>query len=110
MTEGNKGHDLWPALDVKPAAGHRVLMQSFPGVIQSGTDWYQNDAGMVLTESTLRQGPYNVNGTPVACRARKAIQYGGDIDKVVEVLGAHYDGLYANEWLIGDAKSDEIAM
>jgi hypothetical protein len=114
------GHILmWPLtlaeqtnimLDVKPAAGHRVLMQSFPGGIQSGTDWYQNDAGMVLTESTLRQGPYNVNGTPVACRARKAIQYGGDIDKVVEVLGAHNDGLYANEWLIGDAKTNEIAM
>ena len=114
------GHiTMWPLtlaeqtnimLDVKPAAGHRVLMQSFPGGIQSGTDWYQNDAGVVLTETTIRQSPYNVNGTPIACRARKAIQYGDSIDKVVEVLGAHNDGLYTNEWLIGDAKTNEIAM
>ncbi len=42
-------------LDVQPAQGHRVLMQSYPGGIQSGTDWYQNDAGVVLTETTIRQ-------------------------------------------------------
>jgi Phospholipase B len=114
------GHILmWPLtlaeqtnvmLDVKPAAGQRVLMQSFPGGIQSGTDWYQNDAGVVLAETTIRQSPYNVNGTPVAYRARKAIQYGDNIDKVVEVLGTQNDGLYTNEWLIGDAKTNEIAM
>jgi hypothetical protein len=97
-------------LDVKPAAGHRVLMQSFPGGIQSGTDWYQNDAGVVLAETTIRQSPYNINGTPIAYRARKAIQYGDDIDKVVQYLGEQNDGLYTNEWLIGDAKTNEIAM
>ncbi len=32
-------------LDIKPASGHRVLLQSYPGGIESGTDWYQNDAG-----------------------------------------------------------------
>ena len=97
-------------LDVKPTEGHRVLMQSFPGGIQSGTDWYQNDAGVVLEETTIRQSPYNVNGTPIANRARKAIQYGDSIDKVVEILGTKNDGLYTNEWLMGDAKTNEIAM
>ena len=97
-------------LDIQPSTGHRVLMQSYPGGIESGTDYYQNDAGVVLTETTIRQGPFRMEGLPVAFRARKAIQYGGTLEKVVEYLGTHNNGLYTNEWLIGDAKSDEIAM
>ena len=97
-------------LDIQPTTGRRLLMQSFPGGIQSGTDYYQNDAGMVLTETTIRQTPFNIRGTPVSFRARKAIQYGTDIDKVLEHLGRDNNGLYTNEWLIGDAKNNEIAM
>lgn len=114
------GHiTMWPLtlaeqtnvmLDIKPVEGHRVLIQSYPGGIESGTDWYQNDAGIVLTETTIRQSPFNIEGTPVAYRARKAIQYGGNIDQVVEYLTRKNNGLYTNEWLIGDAKNDEIAM
>jgi hypothetical protein len=97
-------------LDIKPAAGHRILMQSYPGGIESGTDWYQNDAGVVLTETTINQGPFNINGTPIAYRARKAIQYGDDIDQVVGYLSEKNNGLYTNEWLLGDAKTNEIAL
>ena len=97
-------------LDIKPDTGHRVLMQSYPGGIESGTDWYQNDAGIVLTETTIEQSPFNINGTPIAYRARKAIQYGGDIDQVVQYLSAKNNGLYTNEWLLGDAKTNEIAL
>ncbi len=97
-------------LDIKPEAGHRMLMQSYPGGIESGSDWYQNDAGIVLTETTIEQTPFNVNGTPVAFRARRAAQYGGSIDEVVRELGTRNNGLYTNEWLIGDANTNEIAM
>ena len=97
-------------LDIKPESGHHMLMQSYPGGIESGTDWYQNDAGIVLTETTLRQTPFNVQGTPVAFRARRAIQYSASIDDVVKQLGTRSNGLYTNEWLIGDAKNNEIAM
>ena len=97
-------------LDIQPANGHRVLMQSYPGGIESGTDWYQNDAGVVLTETTIRQTPFNAQGTPVAFRARMAIQYGGNIDEVVERLGTRNNGLYTNEWLLGDAQNNEVAM
>jgi hypothetical protein len=97
-------------LDIQPTTGHRVLMQSYPGGIESGTDWYQNDAGIVLTETTINQSPFNVTGTPVAYRARKAIQYGDSIDKVVEYLSAKNNGLYTNEWIIGDARTNEIAL
>jgi hypothetical protein len=114
------GHlTMWPLtlaeqtnvmLDIKPENGHRLLMQSYPGGIESGTDWYQNDAGVVLTETTIRQTPFNAQGTPVAFRARQAIQYGGNIDEVVKYLGTRNNGLYTNEWLMGDAKNNEIAM
>ena len=114
------GHiTMWPLtlaeqtnvmLDIQPTSGHRLLMQSYPGGIESGTDWYQNDAGMVLTETTIRQSPFNIQGTPIAYRARKAIQYGDSVEKVVEYLTTKNNGLYTNEWLIGDAKNNEIAM
>ncbi len=97
-------------LDIKPEHGHRMLIQSYPGGIESGTDWYQNDAGMVLTETTIRQTPFEVTGTPVAYRARMAIQYGGNVDEMVKLLGTRNNGLYTNEWMIGDAKNNEIAM
>ena len=97
-------------LDVKPATGHRVLMQSYPAGIQSGMDWYQNDAGVVLTETTIRQSPFDVNGTPEAYRARHAIQYGASVPDVAKYLIERNNGLYTNEWLIGDAKTNEIGM
>ena len=46
----------------------------------------------------------------MAFRARMAIQYGGNIDEVVKHLGTRNNGLYTNEWLMGDAKTNEIAM
>jgi hypothetical protein len=97
-------------LDIKPAAGHHMLIQSYPGGIESGTDWYQNDAGIVLTETTIEQTPFNAQGTPVAFRARMAIQYSSNIDDVVRYLGTRNNGLYTNEWIMGDAKTNEIAI
>lgn len=97
-------------LDIKPATGHRMLIQSYPGGIESGKDWYQNDAGIVLTETTIDQTSFNIHGTPVAFRARMAIQYGGNIDEVVKQLSTDNNGLYTNEWIIGDGKNNEIAM
>jgi hypothetical protein len=97
-------------LDIKPASGHRMMIQSYPGGIESGTDWYQNDAGMVLTETTIDQTPFNGAGTPVAFRARMAIQYGGNIADVVRILSKQNNGLYTNEWIMGDAKTNEIAI
>jgi Phospholipase B/Carbohydrate binding domain len=97
-------------LDIQPTTGHRVLMQSYPGGMESGTDWYQNDLGIVLTETTINQSPFNMNGTPVAYRARKAIQYGDSIDKAVEILSTKNNGLYTNEWILGDSRTNEIAL
>ena len=97
-------------LDIQPSKGHRMMMQAYPGGIQSGTDWYQNDVGVVLTETTIDQSPFHAGGTPVAYRARRAIQYGDDIDHVINELKTRNNGLYTNEWIIGDSRTNEIAM
>jgi hypothetical protein len=101
-------YNVW--LDVKPAKGHRVLMQTYPSGIQSGLDYYMNDAGILVSETTLRQTNFDVKGQALASRIRKALQYGDTIDKVVEILEKDNNGLYTNEWLIGDTKTNEIAM
>ncbi len=101
-------YNVW--LDVKPAKGHRVLMQTYPAGIQSGLDYYMNDAGILVSETTLRQTKFDVKGTAPPSRIRKALQYGDSIDKVVEILKEDNNGLYTNEWLLGDTKTNEIAM
>lgn len=100
--------NVW--LDVKPEKGHRVMMQTNPGGIMSGTDYYQNDKGLILSETTISQTSFNVNGWSLTARCRKAIQYAQNIDECVEQLSGQNNGLYTNEWLIGDAKTNEIAM
>ncbi|HET6573306.1 MAG TPA: C45 family autoproteolytic acyltransferase/hydrolase [Fimbriiglobus sp.] len=100
--------NVW--LDVKPAKGHRVVMQTFPGGIYSGMDYYLNSAGLMLTETTLDQTRFEPDGTPLASRARRAMQYGNTIDDVVKDLTVKNNGLYTNEWLIGDANTNEIAV
>jgi hypothetical protein len=98
---------IW--LDVLPASGHRVALQTFPGGIWSGMDWYQNSAGLLLAETTIGQTRFDRDGKPLAQRARQAMQYCASIDAAVEVLGKHNNGLYSNEWLLADTKTDEIA-
>jgi hypothetical protein len=103
------GHyNVW--LDVKPAKGHRVLMQTYPGGIQSGLDYYYNDAGLLVCETTLAQTRFDISGMTVASRIRRALQYADTIDKAAAILQEGNNGLYTNEWLLGDIKSNEIAM
>ncbi len=101
-------YNIW--LDVKPAKGHRVLMQSFPAGIHSGMDYYQNDAGLLICETTIGQTRFNRPGVPLASRIRAAMQYADSIDKAVAILEKDNNGLYTNEWLLGDIKTNEIAM
>ncbi len=100
--------NVW--LDVKPARGHRVFMQTFPGGIQSGLDYYYNDAGLIVAETTLAQTRFDVTGMALASRIRSALQYADSIDKACEILKEGNNGLYTNEWLLGDIKTNEIAM
>lgn len=100
--------NLW--LDVQPAKGHRVFMQAYPGAIQSGMDYYFNDAGLLVCETTIDQTRFDINGLSVASRIRQALQYADTIDRAVDILRTANNGLYTNEWLLADIKTNEIAM
>jgi hypothetical protein len=101
-------YNVW--LDVKPAKGHRVFMQSYPAGIQSGMDYYYNDAGILCCETTITQTKFDASGAALASRIRQAMQYADSIDKVAEILRDGNNGLYTNEWLLADVKTNEIAM
>jgi hypothetical protein len=100
--------NVW--IDVVPKKGRRFVMQAFPGGVWSSQDYYINDAGILLCETTINQTPFDATGMSLVSRARKAIQYGESIDDVVKMLKEKNNGLYANEWLIGDLNTNEIAM
>ncbi len=97
-------------LDIVPASGHRILMQSFPGFIHSGTDFFITDAGIVGSETTIGSfSGFDVNGVPEFSRMRHATQYANSIDEWCKMMEKGNNGGYANAWLIGDIKTNEIA-
>jgi hypothetical protein len=101
-------YNVW--LDIKPAHGHRVLMQTYPGGLMSGLDYYMNDRGLLVCETTLAQTTFDPNGLPLVDRIRRALQYADSIDGAVRILAEGNNGLYTNEWLLADTKTNEVAM
>jgi len=97
-------------LDIQPEHGNRILMDGFPGVIASDDDFGVNSAGMMITETTITQFEgWDPNGKPEFMRARKALQYSNSIDDYARIIKEGNNGGYANDWLIGDRKTGEIA-
>ncbi|RPJ57681.1 MAG: hypothetical protein EHM23_19760 [Acidobacteria bacterium] len=96
--------------DVVPAEGNRLVYETFPGGIHSGADFYLNSAGIMIGETTVLQTPFDSEGTPQSSRIRKAAQYAGSIDDAVRILTDRNNGLYTNDWLIGDLRANEIAI
>jgi len=96
--------------DIQPEHGNRILMDGFPGVIVSDDDFGVNSAGIIITETTITQFEgWDPNGKPEFMRARKALQYANNIDDYVRIIKEGNNGGYANDWLIGDRKTGEIA-
>ncbi len=96
--------------DITPANGYRIVMDGFPGIIASDDDFGLNAAGMVITETTISgfKG-YDTTGIPEFVRARKAMQYASTIDAFTTIMKEGNNGGYANDWLVADMKSGEIA-
>jgi len=96
-------------VDVVPAKGHRLVYQTFPGGLHSGSDWYINGAGLVIGETTVGQTGFDPDGTPQSNRIRKAAQYASSIDEAARILTEKNNGLYTNDWTMADAKTEEGA-
>ena len=93
---------------VHPSRGFDFSYQSSGGSIWSGVDWYENSAGLLLTETTLADSTYTRTGVPVFVRARETAQYDATVAQAVHTLIHRNNGAYSNEWLIGD-RTGEIA-
>jgi len=114
------GHNAWTdyivgtrwniMFDLVPEKGHRILMDGLPGVIVSDDDFDINSAGLLVTETTISKFEgFDPAGTPEFMRARKAIQYGTSIDDFARIMLDGNNGGYANDWLVGDNKTGEVA-
>lgn len=114
------GHNNWTSYitgqhwnviaDIVPEKGNRMLMDCMPGFIHSGDDFVITSNGMLLTETTITQFlGFDTAGVAEFMRARKAMQYGNSIDDVIEIFTTGNNGGYANDWLIGDIKTNEVA-
>ena len=101
-------YNVW--IDLKPEKGHRILMCAYPGAMQSGMDYYMNDAGLLIAETTISQTRFDIKGMTEASRIRQAIQYADSIDDAVAILKKDNNGLYTNEWLLADINTNEIAL
>jgi hypothetical protein len=115
------GHNNWTnyvtgarwnvIFDLVPSKGHRILMDGLPGVITSDDDFGVNARGIMVTETTITGFTlFDPAGTPEFSRSRKALQYSETIDDYVRMMLEKNNGGYANDWLIGDSKTGEIAL
>jgi hypothetical protein len=96
--------------DVVPEKGYHFLMDGTPGVITSQDDFGVNAAGLMITETTLPMAKgFDVDGIAEFERSRKAMQYAGSIDEYAKIMRDGNNGGYANSWLVGDRKTNEIA-
>jgi phospholipase B-like protein len=114
------GHNNWTdyltgtrwniIFDVAPAAGHHFIMDGMPGLIHSADDFAINNAGIMITETTIGNfHGFDANATPEFIRARKAMQYSESIEDFARIMKEGNNGGYANTWLVGDRKTNEIA-
>jgi hypothetical protein len=104
--------DVFPNViqDILPAHGHRILWQTTPGWIHSGTDFFITDAGIVGSETTIGDFEgFETNGVPEFARMRRATQDAGSLDAWSEIMKRGNNGGYANAWLLGDVNTKEIA-
>ena len=114
------GHNNWTTyadgerwnivFDIVPASGYHILMDGMAGLIHSGDDFGMNSAGILITETTISEfSGFDPNGVPEFVRARKAMQYAASIDDFARIMKEGNNGGYANNWLVADRNTNEIA-
>jgi len=97
--------------DIVPEHGARILMDGYPGGITSDDDFGVNANGIMITETTITQFEgWDPKGKAEFVRARKALEYANSIDDYVRIMLDGNNGGYANDWLLADNKTGEIAQ
>lgn len=97
-------------IDLMPEKGFRMMMQAFPAAIHSGTDFFVCSSGLVGSETTINYFKgFRPEGIPEFVRIRKAMQYARSLDEALKIMIDGNNGGYANTWLFGDIRSNEIA-
>jgi len=98
-------------LDIVPTKGYRMIFQAPPGYIASTIDWWITDAKLMMSETTIADFKgFDDNKAPEFYRSRKACQYASSIEQWKNMMWKDNNGGYAGSWLVGDAKTNEIAM
>ena len=96
--------------DIVPERGNHFMMDGMPGLIHSGDDFGINSQGIMITETTITAfHGFDPDGVPEFVRARKAMQYSASIDDFARIMKDGNNGGYANDWLVADRKTGEIA-
>jgi hypothetical protein len=110
VTMSSKSGDFmyYVMYDVDPDSGYAFRYQGAGGGIWSGEDWYINEAGLVISETSQSNRVRNPDGTPLFVRIRQAVQYTDSIDDFIDMMITDNNGAYPNEWLVGDVKTGEI--
>ena len=114
------GHNSWveyiigerwnAVLDIKPEHGRRMIWTRSPGISTAATISSSTTPGSSIPR---RRSPSSRacarKGRPEFMRARKAAQYAETIDDFVRIMSEDNNGAYANDWLVGDLDTGEIA-
>ncbi|MGH2642777.1 MAG: C45 family autoproteolytic acyltransferase/hydrolase, partial [Chitinophagaceae bacterium] len=85
------GHNCWTdymtgerynvIVDIVPEKGYHIMMDIYPGFIDSGDDFAENSAGILITETTIVQFKgFDTTGIPEFVRARETEQYANSIN------------------------------
>jgi len=105
----NIGQRMNVISDIVPSTGYRFQMSCAPGSIWSGQNYYQNEKGIIIVDTTAPQGLWSNKGYSMAIRTRMAVQYSKNIDEAITHLKNKNDGLWSSVYLLGDTKTGEIA-
>lgn len=88
----------------------KIKMQTAPGFIASGSDFFLCGSGIIGCETTIGKINYKPDfsgkKTPYFCRVRQAMQYADSLDEFAEIMQKGNAGDYACSWLLGHTRSE----
>ena len=98
-------------LHVHPTKGRAFRMQTYPGYIASGTDWFLCSSGIIGCETTISKTNYKPQfGAPYFCRIRQVMQYANNLADCASIMQTDNAGDYACSWLFGDINTNNIML